>query len=289
MFSFAQLSNPAFLRSAIGSNSPLEVEPIVYPLTGNAKKKVPSSSDNLIRKTGYHIVPFNGKFYYYKHGNLVKRSEFIYEFSDKRSASLREGFVVIDKVVYYVTLEDLKRGIVRTSRKLELKRGTLTYHDFLTGNIFPANRAGVRSAQPSSSSSTVPGTGINSSVGTSLTEVLTEGAKLGALFGPGTGTHVAASTTIHALSEILAGGNPSRVGAGGTPGNGTGSGTSTLPNSTGADSVGQTASTDVQGFSPSPELDELEAANLAFQNQVGSLLDLVSEEEGSEWEVSQTT
>lgn len=46
---------------------------------------------------------------------------------------LREGFVCFDKQVYFVTLDDLRRGIVRKSRHLSLAPRRLTYDDFING------------------------------------------------------------------------------------------------------------------------------------------------------------
>ena len=112
-------------------------EPTLLDLQIKSGKTV-STTASLVRKSGYYIVPFNGKFYYYKIGPLVPKGEYLFEMTPKFPPVLREGFVILDKVAYYVTYKDLQRGIVRKSRKLKLRLGTITYDDFITGNTAPA-------------------------------------------------------------------------------------------------------------------------------------------------------
>jgi len=101
------------------------------------KKKVVPNSDKLSRKKDYYIVPWLGKFHYYKIQPVVERNASLYEFTVKPDTR-KEGFVAIGKDLYYVTFKDLIRGVIRKSRKLEIKSGS-TYADLLDyGNEQPA-------------------------------------------------------------------------------------------------------------------------------------------------------
>lgn len=94
-----------------------------------------ASSPTLIRAVRKYIVPFNGKFYSYPLTLLEHpTSKDLFKMQAPVPNILREGLVVVGIEVFFVKLEDLKRGIVRKSRKLPipLKR-TVTYKDFIDG------------------------------------------------------------------------------------------------------------------------------------------------------------
>lgn len=96
--------------------------------------KKSSVQQTLQRKKGFFIVPAEGVFHYFKIGDIHPKGEHLFEIVGKRPPILREGLVVIDKDVFFVTVDDIQRSVIRKSRKLRLKRGTITYDDFLTGN-----------------------------------------------------------------------------------------------------------------------------------------------------------
>lgn len=202
--------------------------PTIFPYSiGNLlpKSRFPKSVDTLTKKKGYYIVPWNNSFYYYKiSDDFIQRSEHIFEFTIKPPTN-REGFVIINKELYYVTLEDLKRGIVRKVRKLDIKSGA-TYADlYHLGN----NRPDTSKSTSTSADTVGPGTNVDS----------TEGAPANIVLRPLTSAELAKAGLV--------------VGANETDG-----------------------------------MDLAKAANMAFEEQIESLHSFVSEEEGEEWEVSET-
>lgn len=96
------------------------------------KPKVAPSSATLSKKKGCYIVPWLNKFYYHKIQPVQEVNNFLYKFS-VRPDTLKEGLVCINKDLYYVTYKDLIRGVIRKSRKVEIKSGS-TYADLLTLN-----------------------------------------------------------------------------------------------------------------------------------------------------------
>lgn len=94
-----------------------------------------ASSSTLVRTSKKYIVPFNGQFFSYPL-NLATHptSKDLYKMQAPIPNILREGMVVADGEVFFVKLEDLKRGIVRKSRKLPIPpKRTITYKDFIDG------------------------------------------------------------------------------------------------------------------------------------------------------------
>jgi hypothetical protein len=104
----------------------------------NATKFSYSATGLLSKKSGYYIVPYLGKFYYIPYKGITSLNEHLFKMPIQRPAVLREGIVVLESVPYYVTYDDLARGIVRKARKLTLKRGPISYVDFISGNYSPA-------------------------------------------------------------------------------------------------------------------------------------------------------
>lgn len=97
--------------------------------------KAVSGTPTLVRVSKKYIVPFNGKFYTYPL-ILVEHptSPDLLKMQVPIPNILREGMVIVDGEVLFVKLEDLKRGIVRKSRKLPIpSKRTITYKDFIDG------------------------------------------------------------------------------------------------------------------------------------------------------------
>lgn len=94
-----------------------------------------TTSSTLVRNSKKYIVPFNNQFYMYPlmleaHPTSKDMFKMVHPIPD----ILREGMVVVDSEIYYVKLEDLRRGIVRKSRRLPIPtKRTITYKDFLDG------------------------------------------------------------------------------------------------------------------------------------------------------------
>jgi hypothetical protein len=126
-----------FLRKNVPEQFTPKLTPLEIPISG---KLVYTKQATLTRKSGYYIIPQAGDFYYLKIGNVVPNGEHLFKIEGKGPPLLREGMIVIEKEVYYVTLEDIKRGVIRKSRKLKLKRGTITYDDFLNGTTAPIEK-----------------------------------------------------------------------------------------------------------------------------------------------------
>lgn len=94
-----------------------------------------STSPTLVRESKRYIVPFNGQFHSYKLilDNHPTSSE-LFTMVQPIPDIFREGLVVMGGEIYYVKLEDLRRGIVRKSRKLSIPaKRIITYQDFLDG------------------------------------------------------------------------------------------------------------------------------------------------------------
>lgn len=198
------------------------------PLTISDKKSTVQLS--LQRKKGYFIVPCNGAFHYFRLGDIMPKGNYLYEIVGKQIPVLREGFVVIDKEVYFVSVDDIQRSVIRKSRKLRLKRGTITYDDFLSGSACISDPNPTSSAEKSGSG----GNGLDApSVQQSGTQSSSETR----------GEEVPDST----ISDILKGNVKRRP-------------------------------------SKATKLDESEAIDLAFQDQMRALLSDVSEKEGTSWE-----
>jgi len=99
---------------------------IIAPKGSTAYGEVDSK---LARRSSRYIVPYQGKFYYYKMGTPARMNDNIWR-ANFPPGIVREGFVVIDRELYYVTLGDLKRGVIRSIRHVPAKKTTLTYDDF---------------------------------------------------------------------------------------------------------------------------------------------------------------
>lgn len=101
-------------------------------------------SATLTRKSGYFVILRNGEFNYYR--CLVEPSgEYLFKMKEV-SPILSEGVYILDKKIYFVTEQDLRRGLVRKARELTLKRSAISYADILTNNVFPATKSGANTA-----------------------------------------------------------------------------------------------------------------------------------------------
>lgn len=123
------------------SRVPDNTTSIVKPLTieeGLLKLVTPNQiSDVYIRKTGYYIIPANNKFYYFNIGTINTTNANLFRFAQgKMPPLLREGFIVIDKITYFVTKEDILRGVIRPCRRVNLKKTKITYEDLENGNAY---------------------------------------------------------------------------------------------------------------------------------------------------------
>jgi hypothetical protein len=202
-----------------------------------------------IKKKGYYIVPYDRKFYYFKIGDIHPRGDHLFEMIGKKPATLREGLVIIESDAYYVTHQDLIRGLIRKSRKLKLKKTSLSYDDFESGNICPVGRK----IKPSA-------------VNTEIEQ--TQRSK----------------DAVGEIERLVATSSP-----GGSSGN--------------KENTEEVSDFPISNFfegqdrkhgstSKTPKLDEFEIVNLAFEDEMRSLLHTLSEKEGiefDEWEVEKTT
>jgi hypothetical protein len=93
----------------------------------------------LVRSTGKYIIPNEGQFYYYPIAQPVPNGDHLFKLPTPPRVH-RAGFVSIDGCIYYVTLEDLKRRLVRKSRIVPLKKQTIPYDDFANNNFKPTPR-----------------------------------------------------------------------------------------------------------------------------------------------------
>lgn len=104
------------------------------------------SSSVLLRKSKYQIIPEKGMFHYFKlPSKFVPKNDHLFELETGTMPHLMDSLVIIDKSLYLVTRQDVSRGIVRASRKLNVKKTTLTYEDFVNGTIYPETRSDVES------------------------------------------------------------------------------------------------------------------------------------------------
>ncbi len=157
-----------------------QVKPIQIPLKEALKstkwaKFLPSIvTETLERKSRYYIVLANGKFHYYRiaapvavafRTNLPGTPQVavptLYAFT-KLPIICAEGLVVIDKEIYFVTVDDLRRGYIRTSRLLKLQRYQVTYESIVSGRAFirkspPATKAAKSGTAEEGSGAMGPG------------------------------------------------------------------------------------------------------------------------------------
>lgn len=131
-------------------------------------------SDKLAKKPNKYIVPFNGFFYYINlpfvaqsNSSFAPRGNHLFTFTPPDNVRL-EGFVVIEKDYYYVTLKDLQRGIVRKSRLLTTKKAGLTYEELVNGTF----RNSARSADGASNLNSSDVSGGSGSAGDALSAQL---------------------------------------------------------------------------------------------------------------------
>lgn len=220
------------------------------PLVPDTGKMVFSVTKNLVRKSGYYIVLANDVFNYFKIGDILPHNDYFYKISSKKPPVLREGFVVVEGELHYVTIKDLMNGIVRKSRKLELKRGTLTYDDFINGTIYPAPaKTSISKSKPDAGSA------------------------------GGSETQPAGNPP---LSGSTGGGGEEKTSAEG----------GRVSNISVKDILSSTKNRKHKPVSEDAELAELEGADLAFEEQIRSLYDSISEKEGTggeEWEIEEAS
>ena len=95
-----------------------------------------SAKEEFLKRSGYLIVPLLGMFYYYPmklldppEGSSIFRIQ-------KLPATVFEGFVIYSREIFYVTYDDLMRGVVRRSRKVVIPTTNPNYNDFVNGNAF---------------------------------------------------------------------------------------------------------------------------------------------------------
>lgn len=118
----------------------------VIPLAGN--KKI-TSKQVFVKRAGYYIVPLDGEFFYYpcKVYPLAHKEASFYRMVSL-PGTLLEGFVVVDKSVFYVTFKDLQKGVVRVSRKVDIFQAQAKYKDFVDGTAFQNPRAVTAELHP---------------------------------------------------------------------------------------------------------------------------------------------
>lgn len=122
------------------SQATLKMASLGDEFEGKAGTTTSKFSLALNRNPGYHIIPYRGGFYYSKIGSLTKFSDALggmYS-SAQGFTVLREGFVVIpgdEKKIVYVTIDDIRRNRVRGDRAITVKRGKVTYADFVNGTF----------------------------------------------------------------------------------------------------------------------------------------------------------
>lgn len=124
----------------------------------------PATSLTFQRKSKYYIVPVDGEFRYYPL-TLTKRNDFLYDMQLPLPQTNLEGLVVIDKKIYYVTLKDLKKKLVRLSREVIITRTLPTYQDFENGNLrkskSSAGAGAIETAETGQNLSTPAGFSVN--------------------------------------------------------------------------------------------------------------------------------
>ena len=246
IFDLAQITN---MEDTLATKYPTFQFPPLETVVINTTKIRGSKNDTLVRKTGYYITFSGDKFHYFKTGGIEKFNEDIWKIKIPLPPVLREGFVVIDKEVYLVTLEDLKRRLIRKSRKLKLKKGTIRYGDIITGSAF---------LKPEVRNPTGP-----DSTGNLAKE-------------PKFNTKSGASTKNSGIETGEAGrGGPAQA-------------ETRLSDIPLADILKSASPTKISGISGGVEMDESKVIDMAIQHQVGSLLSYAFEKEGDsgeEWEI----
>lgn len=136
-FTFEDVSNvPQMLRrNGLNKVADMVDNPIPYVIpTDHFPKAI--TNPVLYRKQGYFIVPKHNLFCYLKIGKIVPKGDYLFYIEGKSFPVKTEGFVFIEKDLYFVPLEDLTRGIIRRSRKVKINPGSVTYEDFTNGNAF---------------------------------------------------------------------------------------------------------------------------------------------------------
>lgn len=125
-----------------------KVKTLVKPYVSNAYKEVKLvdiapkivpglSSEVLLRRSKYQIIPYEGAFHYFKLPSKFVKNGHFYELEYGRIPYIADSLVVIDKELYIVTKQDALKNFVRASRKLNARKTTLTYEAFENGTIYP--------------------------------------------------------------------------------------------------------------------------------------------------------
>jgi hypothetical protein len=87
------------------------------------------------------IIPWDEKFHYFKFKESPTPvfdkdgSVILYRFVHYGFPIFREGFVVIGEDIIFVPIQDIKRGVIRPSRRLEIGKKQLKYPDFVNGTF----------------------------------------------------------------------------------------------------------------------------------------------------------
>lgn len=108
--------------------------------------QVSSVSSSLRKQKNSVIIPFQGYFFYvpFPIQGFVRVNTSLFKAQVIGSSSVldkipfRDCFICIGESIYFFPIEDMERGVVRESRKLDLKRGTITYDDFKNGTFVRA-------------------------------------------------------------------------------------------------------------------------------------------------------
>jgi hypothetical protein len=111
-------------------------------------------SEILPRGAKKYIVPFDGKFYSYplRVGDHPTSKD-LFKMYGPVPNIYREGMIALGGEIYFVKIEDLKRGIVRKSRKLPIPaKRTITYKDLIDG-LACTNFADLPDEHPQSAAS----------------------------------------------------------------------------------------------------------------------------------------
>lgn len=129
----------------------VELQPLVdtrFPASTPSKK-----SPDFIRKSGFFITPWAGNFYYYK-VTVAEGGNGLLRMVANVPPVLREGFYCEARVVYFVPLQDLRRGVIRKSRRVILSNRALTYLDFVNATNSSADTCSP--VAPTSSADAAP-------------------------------------------------------------------------------------------------------------------------------------
>lgn len=108
--------------------------------------QVSSISSSLKKQKNSVIIPFQGYFFYvpFPAAGFIRTSNSLFKALVIGSSSVldkipfRDCFICLGESIYFFPVEDMERGVVRESRKLDLKRGTITYDDFKNGTFVRA-------------------------------------------------------------------------------------------------------------------------------------------------------